>query len=115
MQLGVNADEREKPLILPRLLHKVARPTLDGLDGQIDVAPRGHHDHRDARVDLLDAGEQIEAFLAGGCVAGVVEVDQQDVVVALAHGFKQEPGRADAGHVDACGASSSSTASRMWG
>jgi hypothetical protein len=45
---------------------------------------------------LLNAREQIEALLAGGCVAGVVEVDEQHVVVALAQRLKQQPGGTDA-------------------
>ena len=101
MQLGVDADEREQALVFPRLLDKVARAALDALDGEVDVAPRGHHDHRQARVDLLNAREQVEALLAGGGVARVVEVDEQDIVVALAQRFEQQLRRAHAVDVDA--------------
>ena len=116
VQLGVNADQREQPLVLPGLLDEVARAALDAFDGQIDVAPGGHHDHRQPRVELLDARQQIEALLAGGGVARVVEVDEQHIVVALAQRFQQQLRRAHAVHLRCpAGASSSSTASRMCG
>jgi len=92
MQLGVNADEGHKPLILPRLLYKVACAAFDAFDGQIDVAPRGHHNHRQARVELLDARQQIKTLLAGGRVACVVQVDEQHIVIPLAERFQQKLG-----------------------
>ena len=100
VQLGVHADEGEQPLVLPRLLDKVARAALDAFDGQVDVAPRRHHDHREARIEFLDMGEQIEAFLAGGGVARVVQVDEHDIVVALAQRLQKQLRRAHAIDVD---------------
>ena len=99
-QLGVNADEREQPLVLPGLLDEVARPALDAFDGQVDIAPRRHHDHRKPRIELLDTGQQIEAFLAGGGVARVIQVDQHHIVVALVQRFHQQLRRAHAVHID---------------
>jgi hypothetical protein len=100
-QLGMDADQREQPLVLPRLLDEVARAALDGFDGQVDVAPGGHDDHRQARIELLNARQQVEALLAGGGVARVVEVDEQHVVVALAQRLQQQLRRAHAVHIDA--------------
>ena len=88
-------------LVLPGLLDEVARAALDAFDGQIDVAPRGHHDDGQARIELLNARQQIEALLAGGGVARVVQVDEQDIVVALAQSLQQQLRRAHAVHMDA--------------
>ena len=99
-QFGVDAHQRDQPLVFPRLLDEVARAALDGLDRQVDIAPGGHHDHRQPRIELLDARQQIQALLAGGGVARVVQVDEQHIVVALAQRFKQQLGRAHAVHAD---------------
>ena len=50
---------------------------------------------------LLNARQQVETLLAGGGVAGVVQVDEQHVVVALAQRLKQQLRRAHAVHIDA--------------
>ena len=116
VQLGVHANQADEPLVFPRLLDEVASAALDAFDGEVDVAPGGHHDHRQARIDLLNARQQIEAFLARSGVARVIQVDEQDVVVALPQRFEQQVA-ASARTPPAClaAASSSSTASRMWG
>src|ERR1035438_3407915 len=101
MQLGVNANERDQALILPRLLDEVACAALDGFDGQVNVAPGGHDDDWNARIHLVDAGEEIEAFLAGGGVARVVKVDEYDVVVVLADRIEEQLWRANTADVDA--------------
>ena len=101
VQLGVDADEGDEALVLPGFLDEVASAALDAFDGEVDVAPRGHDDDGQARIDLLQTREQIEALLPGGGVARVVEVDEQDVVVALAKGFKQQLRRAHAVHMNA--------------
>ena len=90
VQLSMNADDRDEALVLPRLLDEVASAALDALDGEIDVAPRGHDDYRQARIDLLKASEQIETLFAGGSVARVVEIDEQNVVVALPERLEQK-------------------------
>ncbi len=94
---------RDEALVFPWLLDEVAGAALDAFDGEIDVAPGGHHDNRQARIDLLKTREQVEAFLAGGGVARVVEVDEQDVVVALAQRFEQQLRRAHASTWMPCG------------
>ena len=116
VQFGVHADEADQALVFPGLLDEVAGAALDALDGEVDVAPGGHDDHRQARIDLLNAREQVEAFLSRSGVARVVEVDEEDVVVALAQRFKHAVA-ASARIPRAClaAASNSSTASRIWG
>src|SRR5208282_4773010 len=101
MQLSVDADERDQAIVFPWLLNEVASASLDAFDSEIDVAPRGHHDHRHAWIDLLEARQKIKALLAGGGVARVVQVDEQDVVVALAKGLEQELRRARSVHLEA--------------
>ncbi len=76
----------------PRLMDSTARSMLP----QAVITITGKRG-----VELLNARQQIEALLAGGGVAGVVEVDEQHVVVALAQRFKQQLGRAHAVHMDA--------------
>jgi transcriptional regulator CtsR len=97
---SVNADEGEQPLVLPGLLDEVTRAALDAFDGQVDVAPRRHHDHRKPRIELLDAGQQIEAFPAGGGVARVIQVDQHHIVVALVQRLHQQLRQSHAVHID---------------
>ena len=63
VQLGMHADQADQPLVLPRLLDKIAGAALDAFHSQVDVAPRRHHDHRQARVDFVDARQQVETFL----------------------------------------------------
>jgi len=101
VKLCMNANEGDEALVLPGFLNEVASAALDGFDGKVDVAPGGHDDDGEAGVELLDAREQVESLLAGGCVASVIQVDEEDVVVRLAQGFKQQLGRADTVDLDA--------------
>jgi hypothetical protein len=101
MQLRMNPDQRDQPLVLPRLLDKVARAPLNRFDCQVDVAPGGHHDHRQPRVVFLDARQQVQALLARGRVPRVVQIDQQHIVVVLPHRLHQQLRRPDAVHRNA--------------
>jgi preprotein translocase subunit YajC len=101
VQLCVDADERDEALVFPGFLDEVACAALDGFDGEVDVAPGSHDDDWQAAIELLNAGEEIEALLAGGGIAGVVEVDEQDVVVDVGESLKEQLGRADAVYADA--------------
>ncbi len=101
VQLGMDADQADQPLILPRLLDKVASSPLDAFYRQPDVAPGRHDDDRQARIDLLDARQQVQALLPRRCVAGVVQIDQEDVVLALPQGFQHQLRRAHALHLHA--------------
>ena len=89
-QLSVNTDERKQPLILPRLLDKVASAALNAFDGEVDIAPRRHHNHGKARIEILNAGQQIKPFPARRGIACVIEIDQNDIVVALAQRLNQQ-------------------------
>jgi hypothetical protein len=83
VQLGMDADERDQAFVFPGLLDEVASAALDGFDGEVDVAPGSHDNDWQAGIEFLDAGEEIEALLAGGGIARVVEVDEEDVVVGV--------------------------------
>ena len=62
----------------------------------------GHHYHREAGIDFLKTGEKIEATFFPRCgVAGVIEIDEQNIVVALAQRFEQKLRRAHTVDVDA--------------
>ena len=49
----------------------------------------------------MDARQQVQALLAGGSVARVVEVDQQHIVFAMAQFLQQRLRRAHTIHLDA--------------
>jgi hypothetical protein len=53
-KLDLRADDRLQPLVVPRLLDEVAGAAAHRFDRQVHRAPRGHHDHRQRRIDLLD-------------------------------------------------------------
>ena len=99
----MHLDQAHQPLILPWLLDKIASAALHALNRKIDVAPRGHHDDGQTRVDLLNARQQIQALLPGGRIARVIQVDQQHVVLPLAQRLQGKLRRAHAVHVDSLG------------
>ena len=75
-------ERRQKPRVLPRLLHEVPRAAAHRLDRQVHRAPGRHDDDRQSTVQPLDPREQIEPLLAGRRVPGVVQVHQDGVVIA---------------------------------
>src|SRR5215469_2273562 len=101
VQFGVDPDKRNETFVLPGLLDKVTGAAFNALHGQIDVAPSCHHDHRQTRIDLQQASKQIKTLLAGGRVARVVQVNEQNIVIALAEGLEQQLRRSDAVGVNA--------------
>ena len=82
MQIELRAQHGEQARVVPRLLDEVGRAAPHRLDGELDAAPRGHHDDGHAQTVALDLREQIDALRARGGVARVVHV-HQDSVVAL--------------------------------
>ncbi len=79
VELELGAEDCEETEIVPGFLDEVVGAAAHGFDGKIDRAPGGHQDDGDLRIVAADGGEQVEAFLAGGGVAGVVEVDDDAV------------------------------------
>jgi hypothetical protein len=77
---GEDVDERG---VDPWLLDEAARPPAHRLDGRVDCAPAGHHDHRQMGIERSRARDQFEAFASGRGVARVVEVGQQQLVWPL--------------------------------
>ena len=85
-QLHLCAHDGHQARVVPGLLDEIARAAAHGFHSEINAAPRGHHDHRNHVVDHLDAAQQIEAFLTGGCVPGVVQVHEDHVEIARLEG-----------------------------
>ena len=61
-------------------MNKVARAPAHGFDGQFHISPGGHHDNGKVAVGSDNLGEQVKTFLPRGCVARVVQVDQNGVI-----------------------------------
>ena len=87
-QLDLGAHHRQQAGVVPRLLDEVAGAAAHRLHRQLDARPGGHHHDRQGGVEGADLGQQLEAFLARGGVAGVVEVHQQGVELLLLHGVE---------------------------
>ena len=79
LRLGLFADRGHQAVVVPGLLDEVAGAAAHRFDRDIEAAPRGHHHHRRAVALLFEAGEQVHAFGAGGGVAGVVEVHEDQI------------------------------------
>src|SRR6185312_5340690 len=71
-------NDREEPGVVPRLRNKVAGAAAHGLDGDVHAGPSRHDDDGEGRVECLELLEQLEAFLAAGRVARVVEIDEDE-------------------------------------
>ncbi len=91
-RIGLLANGRDQPLVLPRLLNEIARAAPHGFHRQIETAPRGHHHHRSGVALGLQAGQEIHALRARSRIARIVEV-QQDQVEGLAARPIQQGGR----------------------
>ena len=100
-QLDLRPDDGEQPRVVPRLLHEVARAAAHRLYRDIDAGPRGEHDDRKRRILGLQAREQIQPFLAGRRVAGVVEIDQRRIEVGFVDRREHGRGRRDGLHLKA--------------
>ncbi len=88
----MRADDGEQAGVVPGLLNEVARAAAHGFDGDVDGAPGGHHHDGNGGVHGLDARQEIEALLAAGGVAGIVEVHQDHVEVAGFDGVEDAGG-----------------------
>ena len=80
IQFDLGAQDRQQAFVLPRFLDEVAGAAAHGFDGKSHVAPGSHDDYRDAAVDGHDFGKQVETLLAGGSVAGVIQIDENGIV-----------------------------------
>ena len=87
-EFDLSFDDGIEAGVVPGFLEEVARTTADGFDGEIDGSPGGHHDDGERGVEGLDLGEQVEAFLAGSSVAGVVEIHDEKVEILGSEGVE---------------------------
>src|SRR5690606_6766225 len=81
-QLDLGAQDRDEALVVPRLLHIVARAPAHCLDRALDAAPRRHDDDGETRVARTEHAQQIEPLSARGGVARVVQVDEGGIEIA---------------------------------
>ncbi len=98
IEFDLGANDGDQALVVPRLLDEIASAAPHGLDGELHVGPRGHHDHRQIAVDADNLGKQRETFLPGGGIARVVQVDEHGVVVVERQRLAHQGGRA--GRID---------------
>ena len=61
-QLGLGADDREQPLVVPRLLHEVASAAAHRLHRHVHRSPCGHHHDRQRLVGGVNPLQEIEAL-----------------------------------------------------
>jgi hypothetical protein len=84
-EFGLLAHYGNHAIVIPGLLNEIASAPAHRFHGQIDTAPGRHHNHRRRIALRFQAGQQIEPFRAGGGIAGVVEVGQNQVEGLAAH------------------------------
>ena len=81
-ELDLRFEDGGEARVIPGLLDEVARAAAHGFDGELDGTPGGHHDDGQRGIEGLNAVEQLEAFLAGGGIARVIEVHEDGIEVA---------------------------------
>jgi hypothetical protein len=92
-QLEPVPERGQQPVVLPGLLDVVARAAPDSGHRAFHAPPRRHHDDRQRGVQAAQAGDQLDALVPGGGVAGVVEVEQRGVEVGGLHRRDHARGR----------------------
>jgi hypothetical protein len=102
-QLRLRPQDGQEPLVLPGLLHEVARAPADGLDGEIDAPPRRHHDHGERGVHRPYPREEVQALLPRSRVARVVQIDERHVEALPPQRFEHVAGRGDRLNLEALG------------
>ena len=77
--LDLRAQDGEQAIVVPGLQDKVAHTPVHGFHGQLDASPGRHRHHRERLVQSANSGQQVQTFLAGRGIPGVVEVHEQEV------------------------------------
>ncbi len=93
-KVHLGADRHQQPLVVPRLLDVVAGAATHRLDGAADAAPGGDDQHGQGGIQGTDPFHQVQAFLAGRGVAGVVEIEDREVELRAFEPFQGFPWRA---------------------
>ena len=88
-QLHLGAHDGQQPRVVPGLGHEVPRSPAHRLHRQLHARPCRHHHDGQGPVDRLQAGEQVEPLLAGGRVAGVIQVHEEKIELAFRQGREQ--------------------------
>src|SRR5882672_10084857 len=96
MQFDLRAEDRKEALVVPGFLYEVPRSSPHGFDRQFYISPGGHHDDGKIAVGSDDFGKKVKAFLSGGGVSRIVQVDQHSVVGVGSEHLTNLSGRFDA-------------------
>ena len=94
-QADLLAEDFQKPRVGPGLLHKVAYAKLHGFHGEAHGGPAGHRDDRRSVLDFPQTAEHIQSFAAGGGVARIVEIDEENIELLAAYRRQQVRRRID--------------------
>jgi len=97
-QLDLGAHNRDEPRVFPRLLDEIAGAATHRLHRQIYVRPGGHYDDAQTAVMRTQLGKQFQTFRAGGCIAGVIEVDEKGVEGFTGHPIQDLTRRLGSGY-----------------
>ena len=100
-QVDLRSHRDQQPLVVPRLLDIVARAAAHRLDGAGDAAPRRHDEDGQRGIDRADPLDEVQAFLPGGRVAGVVEVEDGQIEVGRFDALDRLGRRARLDHLEA--------------
>ena len=94
-QLDLRAHDRQQPLVVPRLRHEIARAAFHRFHREIDRRPRRHDHDRQSVIDRLDLRNHLQAFLARGGVARVIQIHHQERVISLLQRIENSGERSD--------------------
>ena len=76
-------------------MDEVGGAAAHGFDGEFDVAPGGHDDDGGGDAGGAEVLEDVEALLAGGGVAGVIEVHEHEIEGVILGGAQEGGGPVD--------------------
>jgi hypothetical protein len=82
-------QDLQQPRVGPGLFHEIGHAALHGLDRQANGGPAGHHHDRRQVFVFAQQREQVQAFLAGGGIARVVQIHQEKIEFAASESFEQ--------------------------
>ena len=85
-EIGLFFDGGQQARVVPGLLDEIGGAAAHGFDREIHARPRRHHDDRRRSPQSQQLVEQVESFVAGGGVARIIHVHQDQVESAALGG-----------------------------
>ena len=79
VEVDLGAQDGEQAGVVPGFLDEVVGAAAHGFDGELDVGPGSHDDDGELGLVGANLGEEVEAFAAGGGVAGVIQVEEKSI------------------------------------